>query len=236
MIAFGFLKKMKRLLPSLEEIKERASELSFQDLVRHRDILLFAFMILVLLFVVYKAAVQPEKKRLATYRETNQELEKQVQVLLDMGLEKETGSLQFELNALNEEIYAAKQEWERSKGTALPVSVSKAIFLREITMLPYTLGWKIITLEEVDEEQAEESISSATLFNVTGEGTYGGLIRYLNRIENGMAPTYVTGMDITSPGLSHQGLQSTLQLRVKGIAPVTPEGKTADKGTITSPG
>lgn len=220
MVASGYFKKIKDDLPSLGEVKERMRDLSFQDLLHHRDLILFSLTLFIVLYAVYSSAVQPEKQNLGKVEAEKEKLGEEVQVLLDMKLEQKAASLNFDLEALQKEILSAEQEWEKNREKGRPSRVSKAIFLREITLLPYAFGWKILALEEVNKEDGEDLLSDATLFKLTGEGSFLGLMKYLHRIEHGPAPTYVVGMDVTSTDDPHHVLRSTLHFRVAGINPV----------------
>jgi len=225
MLNAGVLTRVKNSIPSFEELKERAKEVSFQDLLQHRDLVLYVLMLLVIVYTMYLLSVEPEKIRMNKMQEKQKNLKAEVETLLAEGVQGQTQSIQFKVASLQQKVSDMAKEGEEIKAQWLLTHVEKGDFLREISLLPYAFGWQVLALEETGKAEDEESGSQATLFQITGEGSFEGLIKYLKRIEHSIAPAQVMGMEIQKPAGHPHLLQSTLQVRVMSLQQESREEK-----------
>jgi len=212
-------------LPSLETLLERIRGLSRKDLVQNREVLLFAVMLVVVLYTAYMLVVEPERRRLGRLEAEQHQLQEELQALIDEGIVENAGSLQADLTRLENEVKRSEASWQTRRAGA-PEGVSRGAFLREITLVPYTVGWRIVAVEEMTDRGGEEEpvFLETTDYRVTGEGTFAGLHRYLEMIENTEVPAAILEMDIRRDDLPLQPMTGSFVLRVTGLQDDPSEG------------
>jgi len=205
-------------LPSLGSLRDRIRGFSLKDLLQHRELVLFAGMLLVVLYTVYMLVVEPEQRKLTRLETARQQLEEEIEALSADGVDENAETLQAELGGLEKDVKSAEANWKEYWQQGISEGISIGVFLREITLVPYSFGWKILAMEQLNREDSGLDPFLGTMqYKVTGEGTFAGLFRYLKRIETSMVPALVTEMDLDHKGENRQTLQGSFTLRVTGI-------------------
>ncbi len=214
------LPKIKKIqLPSLESLREKARKISLKDLLKnHRDCVLFAAMLLVFLYTMYMLVVEPGKRRMSRLETEQTQLQEEIQALSEDGVAENAETLQVDLNRLEKEVRKSQATWKVLRSAGIQEGVSKGEFLREITLVPYSIGWKILAVEELaDTGEEGEGFLETTHYRVTGEGAFSALFHYLQRIENATVPAIVLEMDLKRTETNRQTLKGSFVLRVIGL-------------------
>jgi hypothetical protein len=225
--------RMKKIQwPSLDDLRDRVRGLTVKDLMQHREQILFAGMLLVILYTVYLLAAEPEMRRLSSAETARQQLQEEFDTLSSSGADLDSETVQVELGQLENEVRSEEAAWEEIRQKGIQDGMSKGVFLREITLVPYSFGWKILAMEQVSDQESElDPFLGTTYFKVKGEGTFSGLFRYLKQIEHPTIPAVVAEMDIHRAEENRETLQGSIVLRVMGLQEDEPAEPGEGEGT-----
>jgi hypothetical protein len=218
--------------PSLDDLRERVRGITAKDLMQHRELILFAGMLLVILYTVYMLVAEPEMRRLSRAEIARQQLQEEFDALSSAEADLDAETLQVELGQLENEVGSEETAWEEIRQSGIKGGMSKGVFLREITLVPYSFGWKILAMEQVSDQESElDPFLGTTHFKVKGEGTFSGLFRYLKQIEDPAIPAVVAEMDIRRTEENRETLQGSIVLRVTGLREDEPAETREGEGT-----
>jgi len=207
-------------VPPLEEIKEKLRGISAQDLLRHRDLVLYGLMLTLILFGAYSLLLEPETRRLEKLRMDRQQLAHDVQALETTGIRAQTESTQRELNRLSREVAAAETQWQAYQDQGLLTSVSKGDVLKEVGLLPPGFGWAIVKMQEVETRQHPGLARHTHTLRISGEGTFRGLVQYLRKLEQTSVPLWLENLEVERPSEGSRMLRATVLLRAAGVGGV----------------